>query len=130
MTFFLPIIDYCDTVWNCSGKVNSDNIEKLHRRAARLILRHHSSDEALQFFAYETMEDRRKKQVYNLVLKCISGMVPQFFKNYFIFNQAVTLHRQDKVAFCICQECALRRQRSIFITLELEFLIVFITCKF
>ena len=59
------VIDYCDTVWNCCGKVNSDNIEKLHRRAARLILRHHSSDEALKFLAYETMEDRRKK-------KCIS----------------------------------------------------------
>ena len=89
-TFILPVIDYCDTVWNCCGKVNSDNIEKLHRRAARLILRHHSSDDALKFLAYETMEDRRKKHVYNLVHKCISGKVPQFFKNYFIFNQDVT----------------------------------------
>ena len=61
-TFILPVIDYCDTLWNCCGKVNSDNIEKLHRRAARLILRHHSSDEALKFLAYETMEDRRKKK--------------------------------------------------------------------
>ena len=31
-----------------------------------------------------------KKNVYNLVLKCFSGKVPQFFKNYFIFNQDVT----------------------------------------
>ena len=44
-----------ELLFNCYGKVNSDNIEKLHRRAARLILRHHSSDEALQFLAHETM---------------------------------------------------------------------------
>ena len=36
------------------------------------------------------MEDRRKKHVCNLVLKCISGKMAQFFKNYFIFNQDVT----------------------------------------
>ena len=121
-TFILPVLDYCDTVWNCCGKVNSDNIEKLHRRAARLILRHHSSDEALQFLAYETMEDRRKKHVYNLVLKCISAKVPQFFKNNFIFNQDVT-RRQTR-------QSSLRRQRSLFVTMELKFLIIFVTCKF
>ena len=66
------------------------NLFLLYRRAARLILRHHSSDDALKFLAYETMEDRRKKHVHNLVLKCISGKVPQFFKNYFILNQDVT----------------------------------------
>ena len=35
-TFILPIIDYCDTVWNCCGAVNSNKIEKLQRRAARI----------------------------------------------------------------------------------------------
>ena len=32
--FFLPIIDYCDTVWNSCGRVNTDRIEKLQRRAS------------------------------------------------------------------------------------------------
>ncbi|KAL9978057.1 hypothetical protein ACROYT_G015537 [Oculina patagonica] len=41
------MLDYCDTVWNCCRKVNSDLIEKLHRRAAQLIVKHHNSDEAL-----------------------------------------------------------------------------------
>ena len=27
-TFILPVIGYCDTLWNCCGKVNSDNIEQ------------------------------------------------------------------------------------------------------
>ena len=35
-TFILPIIDYCDTVWNCCGAANSNKIEKLQRRAARI----------------------------------------------------------------------------------------------
>ena len=120
-------------VWHCCGKVSSDNIEKLHRRTERLILRHHSSDEALKFLAYETyetMEDRHKKHVYNLVLKCISGKVPKFFKNYFIFNQGVTRRQARHSSLLHLPRVRTARQRSLFITLELEFLIIFITCKF
>ncbi|KAL9986631.1 hypothetical protein ACROYT_G000802 [Oculina patagonica] len=66
-SFIIPVLDYCDTVWNCCGKVNSDLIEKLHRRAARLIVKHHNSDEALKNLAYETTKERRQRHVYNLV---------------------------------------------------------------
>lgn len=44
-SFILPVIDNCDTVWNCCGKANSDNVEKLHRRAVQLItavMRHYN----------------------------------------------------------------------------------------
>ena len=89
-TFILPVIDYCDTVWNCCGKVNSDNLEKLHRRAARLIVRNHCSDAALQSLAMESMENRRKKHVYRFVIKCMNGKFPQFFINYFNYNRDIT----------------------------------------
>ena len=55
-SFILPVIDYCDTVWNCCGKVDSENLEKLHRRAAGLIVRNHCSDAALQSLAMESLE--------------------------------------------------------------------------
>ena len=35
-SFVLPILDYCDTVWSCCGSVNTDKLEKLQRRAARV----------------------------------------------------------------------------------------------
>ena len=24
-SFILPVLDYCDTVWNCCGRTNADN---------------------------------------------------------------------------------------------------------
>ena len=89
-SFILPVIDYCDTVWNCYGKVNSDNLEKLHRRTARLIVRNHCSDAALQSLAMESLENRRKKHVYRSVIKCMNGKFPQFFINYFNYNRDIT----------------------------------------
>ena len=46
-SFILPVLDYCDTVWNCCGCTNGDNIEKLKRRAGRIIMQTNSSHEAL-----------------------------------------------------------------------------------
>lgn len=37
-SFFLPYLDYCDTVWSCYGSVNADKLEKLQRRAARIVV--------------------------------------------------------------------------------------------
>ena len=54
-SFILPVLDYCDTVWNCCGRTNADNIEKLQRRAARIIMQTNSSDEALAQRKYDTL---------------------------------------------------------------------------
>lgn len=50
-SFISPVLDYCDRVWNSCGQVKSNVIERLHRRAAPLIVRHHSSDDALKYLA-------------------------------------------------------------------------------
>ena len=83
MSFILPVIDYCDTVWNCCGKVNSDNLEKLHRRAARLIIRNHCSDAALQSLAMESLENRRKKTRISLCNKVYDWKVSTVFYKLF-----------------------------------------------
>ena len=88
-SFILPIADYCSAVWNCCGKGNTDLIEKLQRRAARIIMKSPSSDEALEKLRYDTLESRREKHILKLVGKCLTGQVPQFFKNYFTFNSNV-----------------------------------------
>ena len=33
----LPVLDYCDAVWHEYGQGNSDEIERLQRRAARIV---------------------------------------------------------------------------------------------
>ena len=47
--FVLPILDYYDAVWSCCGIVNADKLEKLRRRAARIVMRLESSEKAINF---------------------------------------------------------------------------------
>ena len=45
-SFVRPVLEYCDSVWSCCGKGNIDQLEKLQRRSARIVMRSHSSDQA------------------------------------------------------------------------------------
>ncbi|KAK2558582.1 hypothetical protein P5673_018759 [Acropora cervicornis] len=75
-SFVLPILDRCDTVWSCCGSVNTDKLEKLQRRAARIIMHLGSSEKALNLLGYVTLEKRRESHVCNLVKKCLSNRCP------------------------------------------------------
>ena len=81
-----PVIDYCDTVWACCGKGNAEQMEKLQRRAARIVTKCDSSDIALSNLKWNILESRRERHVLNLVKMSRSCQCPQFFKNYFAFN--------------------------------------------
>ena len=88
-SFVHPILDDCDTMWSCFGNVNTDKLEKLQRRAARIIMRLGSSEKALNFLGYVTLEKRRESHVRNLVKKCLSNRCPPFFMHYFNYNRDV-----------------------------------------
>ena len=88
-SFVLPILDYCDTVWSCCGSVNADKLEKLQRRAARMVMRLGSSEKTLNFLGYITLEKRHESHVSNLLKKCLSNRFPQFLMDYFSYNKDV-----------------------------------------
>ena len=69
-SFVLPILDYCDTVWSCCWNVTLMRSEKLQRRAARIVMRLGTSEKALNFLGYETLEKRRESHVRSLVKNC------------------------------------------------------------
>ena len=92
-SFILPVIDYCDSVWNCCGLSNAHRIERLQRRAARIIMQTDSSDDALDHLGYDTLELRRETHVLNLVKKCLNKRCPQFLMDYFYFNRDVLPRR-------------------------------------
>ena len=52
-SYIIPVLDFCDTVWNCCGTVNSDKLEKLQRRAARIIMRSDRTETALNYESYD-----------------------------------------------------------------------------
>ncbi len=89
ISFSRPIMEYCDTVWNCCGVCNSTLLEKLQRRAARIITKERRSDDAMKAIKWPMLEDRRWNHTHELVKKCVAGYCPQYFKNYFTFNHQI-----------------------------------------
>ena len=83
-----PIMDYCDTVWKCCGVGNSSSLERLQRRASKIVSKM-SSDRALDYLKWPSLVNRRENHVTELVKRCIKGHCPKFFKNYFTFNSSV-----------------------------------------
>ena len=77
-SFIFPVLDYCDIVWNCCRRTNADNIEKLQRHAARIIIQTNSSDEALAHLKYDTLGLRREIHALNLVKKCLKSAARNF----------------------------------------------------
>ena len=52
-------------------------------------MRMDSSDEALEYLAYRTLEHRREGHVLKLVKKCLNNRCPQFLIDYFkVFLEA------------------------------------------
>ena len=88
-SYIIPVLDYCDTVWNCCGTVNSDKLKRLQRRAARIIMKSDRSETALKYLRYDTLKVRRETHVLSLVEKCISKKYPHFLMDYFKFNRDV-----------------------------------------
>ena len=69
--------------------LNTDKLEKLQRRAARIVMRLGSSEKALNFLRYVTLVKRRESHARNLVKKCLNNRCPQFFMHYFNSNRDV-----------------------------------------
>ena len=51
-SYILQILDYCDTVWNCCNVENEEKLEKIQRRAARVVMKVGCSYGALNDLQY------------------------------------------------------------------------------
>ena len=87
------IFDYCYSAWACCNKCDAVMLERLQRRAARVVFKVNSSDVALNSLRWSTLEHRRALHVYLLVNKCLKKCVPQFLIDYFTFNRDRCLRR-------------------------------------
>ena len=68
----------------------ASSLEKLQRRAARIIVKTSNSEQAMSSLAFDLLADRRDKHVLRFVKKCIQGKAPQFFSNYFKSNYDIS----------------------------------------
>lgn len=70
-------------------------LERLQRRAVRIVMSSDNSDSALVKLNWETLDCRRKTYVLKVVEKCLKKQVPQFFMDYFTFNRYI-VHRTTR----------------------------------
>ena len=72
-SFIRPVLDYCDTVWNCCGEGNRSSLERLQRRAARFFCRiNYDSDKGVASLRWSTLQCRCDDHVFNLAKKHIA----------------------------------------------------------
>ena len=77
-SFIRPVIEYCDSIWACCGKGHAQQLERLQRRAARIVTKGNNSDIALSNLKWTSLESRRERHVFNLVKKSLRGQCPKF----------------------------------------------------
>ena len=61
--YIRPIIDYCDTVWNCYGIGNSLSLERLRRRAAKIVSKMSNSERALDYLKWPSLVIRQESAI-------------------------------------------------------------------
>ena len=81
-----PYFDYCSEVWVCMGKGLCDRLQSLQNRAKRITTfsdYNARSAEILQDLGWDTLEQRRSKQLARSVFKSLNNLYPESLKNFY-----------------------------------------------
>ena len=95
-SLILPHLDYCSAVWGCIGNGLSQKLEKLQNRAARIITGSGwdvRSSQILCALKWESLADRRSKQLKSLMFKTANNLVPEYLSDK--FTSVNTIHRHN-----------------------------------
>ena len=95
-SLILPHLDYCSAVWGCIGNGLSQKLEKLQNRAARIITGSSwdaSSAPILHALKWDSLADRRAKQLKSLMFKTVNNLVPEYLSDK--FASINTIHRHN-----------------------------------
>ena len=79
-----PYINYCSEAWGCMGKGLGDRLQRLQNRAGRIITfsdYNTRSVDILQHLRWDTLEQRRSKQLATSVFKFLNNLYPESLKN-------------------------------------------------
>ena len=94
-SLILPRLDYCNAVWGCIGNGLSQKLEKLQNRAARITGSSWdvSSAPILHALKWDSLADRRAKQLKSLMFKTVNNLVPEYLSDK--FASINTIHRHN-----------------------------------
>ena len=95
-SLILPHLEYCSAVWGCIGNGLSLKLEKLQNRAARIITGSGwdiRSAQILRALKWESLADRRERQLKSLMFKTANNLVPEYLSDK--FTSVTTIHRHN-----------------------------------
>ena len=81
-TMVLHIFDYCDTSFATLGVNNSELLDRLQRRASKLV--GFRCFHTCTNLGWISLTDGRKMRSAQLICKCLKGSISDYFKNYFV----------------------------------------------
>ena len=70
-----------DVAWNSIGQNECKKLERLQKRAANIALLSSAAD--MEDLKWLSLISRRRMHTNCLTFKCLNGILPLFFKNYF-----------------------------------------------
>ena len=126
----LPVLDYCDAVWHECGQGNSDKIERLQRRAARIVYfkaaSKLSTDQIMTKLGLEPLYYKRRPHILRFVNECIANRVPRYIFNYFnVRNRDIHRHKTRNNNDLMLEKVSLEwTKRAFFSTKVQRFLII------
>ncbi len=102
-----PHFDYCCEVWNVLGETQSNKLQKLQNRAARIIMNMSNDIDyiiaiALHALDWEPLKLMRKKAKAKLMYKTLNKMGPESLTNLFTYKREVTNHKLRGISIGLC----------------------------
>ena len=95
-SLILPHLDYCSALWGCICNGLSQKLEKLQNRAVRIITGSSwdaSSAPILYALKWDSLADRRAKQLKSLKFKTVNNLAPEYLSDKFAGIN--TIHRHN-----------------------------------
>ena len=116
----LPVLDYCDAVWHEFGQGNCEKIERLQRRAARIIY-----FKAASKLGSTPLYYRRRTHILRFVNACFANRVPRYLFNYFnLRNRDIHRHETRNSNDVILEKVNLECTKSAFFYKSAKILII------
>ena len=84
--FVLPHFDYCSLVWRNCSKALQNKLQKLQNKAGRIITGDSyeiASDTVRTKLCWDTLEERREKQLENLMIQIMKGNSFAYLREFF-----------------------------------------------
>ena len=85
MAYVLPLLEYCDSVWDNCPTETKRQLDVIHIEAARIITgatKLCSVSKLLTDLGWETLQNRRKKHRLIIIFKILHGLTPVYLNDF------------------------------------------------